>query len=403
MISGLCEYFGITALYLSVGGFVFSLIGQTAGPFAYFGIFAAAGAACSFASASEKWYRFLPLLLTVPAFIIGHNVAAWLLPVPLLFFTAIKTYRRNWLADTFRLKELLPGSLIAYIFILIVSLLGGVIKRLTAESLPMFVIWLAMAVVSMRLARSEMGLKPSGRFYVLNISAVAALVAGSFLLTSRPVIAAVKAALAWLYTHIIVKVILYALYIILFIPVMIVTWLANIIGEIHFKTDVFENIEGMADDFAEMFSDIEVAKVPSWIAPAAKVVVILLFLLLAFSIARKIAGNRLPKGLSLGEITRERVSGQAPQRKRQKLFGNSPSQIVRQCYRKYLEQCRGWGIDVDGRLASDEIRDRSAGYAGAENAERIRELWLPARYSDAESDEEDAKQAKKLLKDIKKG
>ena len=67
---------------------------------------------------------------------------------------------------------------------------------MTAESLPMFVIWLAMAVVSMRLARSEMGLKPSGRFYVLNISAVAALVAGSFLLTSRPVIAAVKAALA---------------------------------------------------------------------------------------------------------------------------------------------------------------------------------------------------------------
>ena len=141
--------------------------------------------------------------------------------------------------------------------------------------------------------------------------------------------------------------------------------------------------------------EAEIREQSPWFTYVMIALGVIIFLIIAWVIARKLLSNASDKRDAPRSLQRESIS--TSNKKSRRAVGLQ-SGGVRAAYRKYLSWCKEQGIPVDGSVASDVIRDRSAPYAGAEDTAAIRALWLPARYSDANIPSEDAKRARQLVR-----
>ncbi|MBO4831639.1 MAG: hypothetical protein J5569_04085 [Oscillospiraceae bacterium] len=71
-------------------------------------------------------------------------------------------------------------------------------------------------------------------------------------------------------------------------------------------------------------------------------------------------------------------------RRKKKRRGLSGNEEIRSVYREYLSYVRSCGIEVSRQTTSEEVLEASEGLAAPAEAERLRELYIRARYHDSE-------------------
>lgn len=399
--SGLCQYFSEITLYLATIRFVFGLIGEIQAPWPVAGIFLAAGIVSAFFSRFKGFAAYLPLALVIPAFVMARSVTdmVCLAPLAVLLFFHIK--RRRWNCDGVVLQGSLKAGLLIFVFIILTAAVSGKVDRLSEESIPMFVLFMSLVVLGMRVLRNEEMGKTGPVFYILNALVVALVAACGFLFSNSWLLGTIKTGLKLLYDNVLGPLLMGVTYIIIIFP-MFLGWLLDKIQlkEPEPMEEVFDTVFGN-DELKDLYEDMEKRVPPEWVPKLFTAFGIIIFLVVAFLIIRKIvdyASDRKPTG---GDFDRSTIREEIVPRRRRGLR-NTPADAVRACYRKYLDICEDFTIPVDGSIASDEIAARSGYRTGEDATGALRDLWLPARYSESASTEEDAKQAKQYLKEIKK-
>ena len=73
---------------------------------------------------------------------------------------------------------------------------------------------------------------------------------------------------------------------------------------------------------------------------------------------------------------------------------------IRKIYRKYLKLCQKQNIIINGSNASDVIAGQTRDIIHTDDADRLRDLWLPVRYGNKEG--KDTEEAETLLRKIRK-
>lgn len=400
--SGICEYLSQMCLYLATVRFVFTFLGEIQSPWPVAGIFLAAGITAGVFSRFKGFKAYLPMLLVVPAFILSPTIISAVTLVPMVMLLGFRIYKNSWKGDSVVIRGSITAGLIAYAFILMISAVSAHYPVMVAESIPFFVLFLMLCILGLRVLRNEESGRTSFVFYALNTAIVVLVALSGFIFSNSWLLNAVKTGLKAAYDYVIGPLLMGFAYIVIIIPLAL-GWLLE-----KLKTKEGEVME-LEMDFAltdeekeEMLGDLEQKVPPEWVGKFFAALGIVIFLVICFFVIRKLVTDNGRAERSGGKLTRVTIDEEEAPRRRRRSLRNTAADAVRACYRKYLNICDGMSIPVDGTYASDEIAYRSEGVTGTEPTQKLRSLWLPARYSDEDSSEEDVKLAKQCIKEIKK-
>ena len=400
-ISGLCQFFAEVCLYISTIRFAFIFFAEISPPAPVAVFLCVAGIAASFCSRFKGIVPYLPMLLTVPAFFFAGNLASIiaLIPLEMLLFMIIR--QNGWKGDSVVLRGLLTPGAILIVFMILAASIGDRFPEFKDQALPFFISFLGLVILGLRILRNEDSGRTDAKFYILNIGLVCLVCASGFLFSSKILLAAIKAVAGVIYRFIIAPFFMLFAYVTMMVPLFI-GWLLRKV-KLKDQMTLQQEIQLVTNDQDMLEAIAETTETsPEWIGTVATILFVLIFLFICFIVIRKIVDNAGGTKLSDVAMTRSETDAEMPEKKRRRIFRSGPADTVRACYRKYLEICRDLMIPTDGTIASDRIADRSEGRTGREETRALRRLWLPARYSEEASTDEDAKQAKLLLKEIKK-
>ncbi len=119
------------------------------------------------------------------------------------------------------------------------------------------------------------------------------------------------------------------------------------------------------------------------------VAILLALAVLAFLLYRlyKMLRRTRPEGTAAGTIEEgegERLGFRRDRRKRRKLAGLSNNEKIRRLYRDYLAYVRIRGVEIARQTTSEDVLEAAGQLPASGEAERLRELYIRARYHDAE-------------------
>ena len=346
--------------------------------------------------------KYLPLISCGLLFIRGASGVQTAAALPVIAYLFLKIRNGHWEARYPAVISTLKAGSLAYgIFLFFLWIYASdVAKGMNSASVPFFAMFLILSVFSMRLQRDSAIMSFGTKYRLLSLLPVILTVLLAVLLTSAP-----ARALFGMLAELFGKYILYPM-VVAFAYIMLaiinvlkypVLWLLRRAG-MH---TIDESEMGFEDlgDLSDMFDVEEVTGSPVldviWKALPA-----ILLLILVIFIVRRISRNTGISAASAGTYQREAITADRPKRRTWKDLLRPPLTPVREAYRQYLKLCASSQIPADGSLASDEVLRLTAQHIPAEDAEKLRELWLPVRYGGKEDN--DPAEAKQLIKHIKK-
>lgn len=386
---------GEICLYMSVVGVLLSGPGEGGRALLFAAVSLLSESACALCRDRRGAVRYLPALLMLPFFLTARSIAEALLPAPVLMLILLRCHTGQWRAEYYTVRTLFKAGGVICTILFLTFAVGDHFARLAADSLPFFTVWLLLTVLNMRLLRSQYAVSLDGRFKALNIALLLCVALIGMALSSDLPVAAVTALLRAAWIYVVWPILFAAIYVIALLAATAAYLIGRLllaagIGDGEAEPPPFDNAL-MQDVFGGM--DIGTGDPSRWPVRVAVAVGILLFLLIAWFVVRSLISRPAPGPKVSGDIRRESLSTVAKQTRRGRRAGAGG---VRAVYRKYLTLCAALQIPVDGSVASDVIRDKSAPYVGAEDAGELRDMWLRARFSDMPPG--DARRARQLLR-----
>lgn len=389
---------GEICLYMSVVGFFLSGPGGIQRTLVCAAVSLLAESACMLCRKWRGAARYLPALLMIPLFLTARSIATTLLPAPALMLILLRCYVRQWRAEYYTVRRLFVVGSILYSFLFLSFALNGSLEWLTSDSLPFFVTWLLLTVLNMRLLRNQYAVNLDGRFKALNIALLLCVAFIGMALSSDLPVAAAAAVLKAALVHVVWPVLFVAVYIIAVAFAVIAYLIARLLLVLGIGDGEIKPLQLDAGIMENIFGDavVENNDPSQWLVWVVVAVGILIFLVIAWIVVRELISRPSAESDITGEIKRESLSPAAKQPRRAGRRASAGG--VRAAYRKYLALCAAFQIPVDGSVASDVIRDKSAPYMGAEDAGELRDMWLSARFSGQDTSPEETKRARQLLR-----
>ncbi|MBQ1532821.1 MAG: hypothetical protein IIZ57_11805 [Solobacterium sp.] len=346
--------------------------------------------------------KYLPLLTCGLMFVRGTAGIQIAAAVPVIGYLFLKIRNGHWEAGYPAVISTLKAGSAAYgIFLFFLWIYAAdVAKGTNTASVPFFALFLILSVFSMRLQRDSALMSFGTKYRLLSLIPVILTVVLAFILTSPPARALFVTLMRLFGEYVVYPLLVVFAYVMLAIVNILkypVLWLLRRAG-MH---SIDESEMGFEDlgDMSDIFDTGEVTGSPIldmlWKALPA-----ILLLVLVIFIIRRISRNTGIGAASAGSYQREAITRTGPKRRTLKDLLRPPLSPVREAYRQYLKLCSSSQIPADGSLASDEVLRLSSQHIPAEDARKLRELWLPVRYGNAEDNDPAA--AKQLMKNIRK-
>ena len=396
--SDFTAYAGELCLYLAAVGFLLSPPGDMAGMAIFLAVCLLAESACTLWGKRKGIVPYLPLLLLVPFFFTAQTIRELLRPAPVLILLLLRCRARRWRMEYYSVRSLFQTGGVIYLVLFMAFLITQHIDRLVSDSFPFFVMWLLLSVYNMRMLRNPYVASLDGRFKALNAVLLLCVALTGALLSSGPAVTAVTTVLKALWSGVIAPLLFVVIYVVA-ILFSLLWYAANYLFWL-FAKDPGEveppKIETGQMQDALMETMPEMAEPSQWLIRLAILAGVAAFLIVAWLIARNMISPAVKDTEDPGALQRESLA--SPGRKPRRGMGRAPAEGVREVYRKYLALCASFQIPVDGRAASDVIRDLSAPYTGGEDAGALREQWLRARFSGQETSPEEVREARQLLR-----
>ncbi len=346
--------------------------------------------------------KYLPLITCGLMFIRGTAGIQIAAALPVIGYLFLKIRNGHWEASYPAVISTLKAGSAAYgIFLFFLVIYAtDVAKGTNTASVPFFALFLILSVFSMRLQRDSALISFGSKYRLLSLIPVILTVLLAVLLSSAPVRALFMMILKLIGEYVVYPLFVVFAYVLLFIVNILkypVLWLLRRGGvqSIDESEMGFESLGDMTD----MFKPQEVVETPIldmlWRAlPAILVLALVIFIVI------RISRNTGISTASTGSYHRESIIQSGPKHRTLRDLLRPPLTPVREAYRQYLKMCASSQIPADGSLASDEVLRLTSQHIPAEDAEKLRELWLPVRYGNREDNDPAA--AKQLIRHIRK-
>lgn len=347
---------------------------------------------------NNKALRYLPLSLLVLLIIPDFSWMRVLAAVPVILLLVLKCYENIWNSTYSNVHSTFnTGLFISTLVILgVMIFFTGTTAKIRGQALPLFIIFTVCSVFQLRMLKNNAE-KELGKGYVyLTAGLLGFILIVVLLLSSDTVVSALKAIGSLLYEIVFVPVFMALMYVIMLIPYGIFYLLSLINPAAIRKLDIPGFMEMVQQFLPEIEMSYDIAQLLSVIF---KAMVISLFLLLTVYAVRVLTERLSRHENKNAGYVRENITAEKQRKKRsfRLSWGNDS---IRDIYRNYLLWCEKRGIPVDGSQASDIICEETEKLTGSKAAKELRDLWLPVRFSEKDS-EEDVRTARELLRTIK--
>ena len=361
-------------------------------------LLAAAGGLCH-ALRERGWVRFAPLLLLPLCLLLLPGLPGLLtllVPAAYLGVTAARGLFRiehSECCDNFRRGALLLLPL------LILPLFGA--SRVWVRGvLPLAVLYLTCGVLLLRMLRHEPSVLSQPRFIALNSAVLLLTLAVTALLSSPMALEALKGGLGWVYLHVIMP----PLMLLGYIAAALVWLLIRLFSLLRRADSELPPQEGdlLLQD-RPLFEDVELWEAPEFLKVLGTTLFIALCIFAAWRILRRMLGGR-PGGQTAPAVAEARsAAGRIPRDERAPRFRpREPRAAVRWSYRKFLLLCCRLGFPPPRDATSERMAAWSKEVLSAGPVDRLRRLYLAARYSDGEITRGMADEAQQALREMKK-
>lgn len=348
--------------------------------------------------------RLLRLLLLLPmglCWVVHWGSAAdGILLIPTAVYIVWLVWKNDYILDHER-QQLLFGVFwkVLLVFVPLAMLVGGA-KGITAVSAPYALVMLISSVLLMRALRHEPKVYCQKRYQVINISAVALVVAVGGLLSTKTFLNGCAAALKAVYGALIQPVLEFLLNVLLYV----IAGIAALVSLLSFGNREQEpeevvqmdlnGMESLLGDGVQLKEPSELARILGFLllGVAAAVVLVLFF--------RWMNRRRGREGVqSAARDERETVE---IRRRGSKKKETSPVRKIRAQYRGFLKWCAGLGVQTERSSTSLDVhRQVSVVSEHGQTSAQIRELYIRARYAD-EADPDSVRAMKQLCNQVKK-
>ncbi len=261
-------------------------------------------------------------------------------------------------------------------------------------ALPYLLIWGWLSVFLLRMLRNT---DPAGlgmRYCAINFLLAVLFALGSMFLLSDTFQNIVLFLVVEILRYLIIPVLVFFARIFSWIFLLLQHLAALLFPYIDFNFDVAV-FEENANDWSLMESDsTEAPDVPLWAVYNYRFLLIILFILIAVWILRRI--TREKRSVSKTSVLeREKVED----RRGNPGFFRRYGKGTRAVFRRFLDLCRRNNVEIHPSDDTKTIVERTAYETGAVSAEKLRDLYLPVRYGEKKDTHE--KEAKELLKQIR--
>lgn len=281
-----------------------------------------------------------------------------------------------------------------------VAVLAGGAAAVTAVSMPYALTMLVCSVLLLRALRHDSKIYCQKNYQLLNISAVALVLAVARLISSKVFLNGCAAVIKAVYSHVIRPVLEFLLELLLLVFYGI-SWLFSLLPFGRTEQQAEEVVTTDTGGAESIFGDDIQLKEPGtllrllgWALLAAAAIALLVVFFRWLNRHGKAAAVQ-----SAAQGEREPVAaGRRETRRRE----TSPVRKIRAQYRSFLKRCAGLGVETrTGSTSLDVHRHFSAVSGYTEVSARIRELYIRARYAD-KADPDDVRKMKQLCAEAKK-
>ncbi len=386
-------------LYYSTIGFLFSLNESTLSLLPSIGISTTAGILCLLLK-DKRMLGYLPLVLFAGLLFPEFNVIKLVSVLPVIILYVLKTQRSGWQAEYDNVRRFMNGGLAAFGFTALIALVYiGQGQALTQQALPVFFVFLMLTIFELRMLRNDAVQNFGQRYVLMNFGMLGGILLLVLFLGSRSMLEALLFVLKTFYTYIVSPVIFAFMFCLMIIPYAIyylVRWL---------KPGGFSNMEvpQISMIIQEMVPEMEDTYVGNPLFDTVtRGLLIIAFLIIMYFVIRRMTDRAEHRNDGTVIYKRESLKPESAKKRRRSIFRlNDPDDVIREAYRSYLNLCAKEGIPVDGSIASDVICEQSEQILKSGDARKLRDLWLPVRFSTDASDEQ-GNTAKELLRSIRR-
>jgi hypothetical protein len=351
----------------------------------------------------------LRLLPAVAAFALLLQVRALpdaivLLP-PLLYLWTL-CYKGLYWPDGDEYKDVFSIQWKLLLVLPLLLLLTLDLDAMQRNCLPLLVLFLATAVLSLRMMRHSPAVLSLPRFQVQNALTVAAVGLAAWALSSDAFFAAVGgvfAGIRWLLAPI-AELVVWGLAngvgLLMKAAVYLINLIRHALGTNLKEQPEIKIPENLKDDQA---LEQQVPPNSETFARVLTALAVITALITAYILFKKMLGRRRPKGNGSGFVPGSMADPEEKRRRDPLLAPREPRAAVRWHYRKFLKYCQSKNLPISRFHNSRQINNlaNKEKVARLADTDPLRELYLGARYSDHPVTEADARQAKELVKRIK--
>jgi len=350
--------------------------------------------------------RMVPAAAACALLLQGQSLADFIVLLPPLLYLLVVCYKRLYWPDGDEYKDVFAIQWKTLLVLPLVLLLTSDFAALQSNCLPLVVLFLATAVLSLRMMRHGHAVLSLPRFQIQNALTVAIVAAAAWALSSDAFFSAVGAVFGgihWLLSPIL-ELIVWGLAngvgLFMKAAVAIFNWLRKVLNTKDQETPEIKIPENIKDELA---LEQQTPPTSETFARAMTAIAVIIGLIIAYILFKKMLGKRRPKK-EAGAFSPGTMADPMEKRERDPLLApKDPRAAVRWHYRKFLKHCQSKHVPLTRFHTSADVNNLAHrdGAARLDDTTPLRDLYITARYSDNPVTEEDARQAKALVKKIK--
>ncbi len=365
-------------------------------------VLALCGTACFMLRRKSRFVRLAPLLAAPAALFFAKTGADRVLIAIAFCYTAFVTVKEYYLIDDGDFFDVFRMQLLALLGAALISLAGIGTRYLSVLTLPSAAVCAVCGVTLLRTLRHDRAVIEGGAFKLANLLTMTALCAGALVLSSPQVLALTAGTVGFVYSNIILPVMLSAIYLLLRFFSLFSGLFSLLFGrEIVTKPDESNGIMGNGSDFE--FEEIIGTGVPAWLTAALILCAAALVVFLLVCLFRYLAGKNRRFDQPAGLISvREALPGDEGKSALGLFARRTNRETVRHYYRKHLSLAEKAG-GITPVMDSAQVLKTFAKSAPEAPLSALRDIYVPARYSSHAVSKAQADLAKSLYAQIKEG
>ncbi len=349
-----------------------------------------------------QWMRFIPLLALPLVYLLAYNLVTVIMLTLPCIYVVFNVYRRGFTVDRLELKDQVRTSLKLVFIMPVFGLVVWWHDALSLYCIPYVLIFLVSMVYLLRSLRHGDTIVSQIKFLVMNLGAILGGLVLFVIAGSQYTLDAMWWLISSFYQYLIMPILFGAAYVVVGVAFFFQDFWEWILTRFGIEIPPTTPTEVEIVDGGSYQDFVPVSDGPTVVFEGLLIILAAIVVFAIFS--RLILRSKRTSGDVTGVSSkRTMMSGimSRPAMMAESLFApRNPREAIRYHYRRFLKLCKQRGVPPKVHHTSLDVKNKNDVLFGAKPLEELRDIYISARYSDAEPTKDDSKRANDIVKQI---